>query len=284
MAAFTNRATLSYSGGVTNSNIVTGEIVEVLSVTKNATKSTYGSDDTVTYVISIRNTGTTPITGITVSDNLGAYAFNQTTLTPLEYIDGTLTFYLNGVLQTAPTVAAGPPLVITGITIPAGGNAIIIYEAKTNKYAPLGIESEIKNTVTVSGNSISAPVTAEETIAAAAAPDLAITKALSPEKVLENGQLTYTFTIQNFGNTEATAANDIVITDTFNPILNPITVTFNGAAWTAPESYTYDANTGEFSTVAGKITVPAATYTQNPETGVWTLTPGASTLVITGTV
>ena len=37
-------------------------------------------------------------------------------------------------------------------------------------------------------------------------------------------------------------------------------------------------------TVAGQITVPAATYTQDPTTGVWTITPGVSILTVTGTV
>ena len=34
MATFFNQATLSYSGGIVNSNITSGEILEVLSVTK----------------------------------------------------------------------------------------------------------------------------------------------------------------------------------------------------------------------------------------------------------
>ena len=34
MATFTNKATLSYNGGSVDSNIVTGEILEVLSLTK----------------------------------------------------------------------------------------------------------------------------------------------------------------------------------------------------------------------------------------------------------
>jgi len=42
--------------------------------------------------------------------------------------------------------------------------------------------------------------------------------------------------------------------------------------------------TGVFNTIAGQITVPAATYTQNPATGIWTLTPGVSVLKVTGTV
>lgn len=34
MATFTNQAQLSYNGIITNSNIATGQIIEVLSVTK----------------------------------------------------------------------------------------------------------------------------------------------------------------------------------------------------------------------------------------------------------
>ena len=45
-----------------------------------------------------------------------------------------------------------------------------------------------------------------------------------------------------------------------------------------------DTNTGLFTGTAGGITVPAATYTQDPVTGAWGINPGVSTLVISGTV
>ena len=101
--------------------------------------------------------------------------------------------------------------------------------------------------------------------------------------VTENGQLTYTFVIENTGNTPAVATDNIVVTDTFDPILDPITVNFNGSAWVAGVNYNYNTTTGVFSTVAGEITVPAATYTQNPD-GTWMISPGVSTLTVTGTV
>ena len=72
-------------------------------------------------------------------------------------------------------------------------------------------------------------------------------------------------------------------TDTFEPTLTITGVTFNGAAWTSPEDYTYDAATGAFATVAGKLTVPEATFTQNAD-GSWAVTPGQSILTVTGTV
>ena len=48
--------------------------------------------------------------------------------------------------------------------------------------------------------------------------------------------------------------------------------------------YTYNETTGEFATVQSRITVPAATYEQDAETGAWIITPGVSTLVITGSI
>ncbi len=229
MARFTNQAQLRYGNSVANSNIAVGEILEVLSVTKTAVRKNYTTDDTVTYVISIVNSGSTAITGLTLSDDLGAYTFNTGTLTPLGYVDGTIRYYTNGTLQTAPTVTAGPPLTVTGISVPAGGNATIVYEAALNEFAPQGLEAGITNTVTVSGTGIT-PITAEETVNALAAPRLTITKSVSPVPVTENGTLTYTFTIQNYGSVAATADTGVVITDTFDPILRNLTASYNNAA------------------------------------------------------
>lgn len=283
MAFFTNQAQLRYGNEVANSNITVGEIQEVLAVTKTAVKRTYRQDDTVTYIISIVNSGITEYTGLTLTDDLGQYAFGEGERTPLDYIAGTIHYYRNGVIQTAPTVEAGPPLVITGLSVPAGGNATIVYETRLNAYAPLRIESEITNVVTVSGTCITG-ITATETISAVAEPILSITKSVSPVPVTECGRLTYTFVIQNTGNVPANPATGVIVTVTFDPILRDLTVTFNGTAWTDPTNYTYDETTGAFATVLGEVTVPAATYTQDPETGEWTTSPGVSTLIVTGTI
>mgnify|MGYP002545666618 CR=1 FL=1 len=281
MATFTNQATLTYNGTTTASNIVTGEILEVLSAQKNAVVDAYTAGDDITYVISILNSGTLPINGLTLTDNLGAYASGTATLTPLNYLADSVKYYVNGVLQTTPTVTAGPPLSITGINVPAGGNAIIAYETQTNAFAPLQSESAITNIVTAEGGGITS-ITAEETVGVVAAPILAITKSVSP--VPENGTLTYTFQIQNSGNTAADAAAGIVVTDTFTPRLSNLTATLNGTALVLNTDYTYDETTGEFATVAGRITVPAATFITNPATGTISTDPGVTTLTISGTI
>ena len=106
MATFTNRATIAWGDTVRDSNVVTGEIVEVLSMTKNAARGTYLPGDTVTYIVSIRNSGTTPFTALTVTDDLGAYPVGDppVTVTPLTYIDGSVQQYVNGELTAPPAV------------------------------------------------------------------------------------------------------------------------------------------------------------------------------------
>ncbi len=284
MALFTNQATLTYNDNVVNSNIVTGEIVQVLTVTKNALSDTYERDKTITYIINIVNSSDSDFTELTVTDDLGAYAFNTSTLVPLTYVDNSVRYFIKGDLQTNPTVAAASPLTITGITVPANGNATVVYSAKVNEFAPLDGETQITNTVTVSGRGLSSPVTAEETVTLETGPILSITKAVCPLSVPENGTLTYTFVIRNNGFTEATAADNLVIRDTFNPILNITGVTLNGTALTPTTDYTYDVTTGEFATVAGAVTVPAATFVRDATTGAYTVTPGSAVITVTGTI
>ena len=284
MALFTNQATLTYNDNVINSNIVTGEIVQVLTVSKNALSDTYERDKTITYIINIVNSSDSDFTGLTVTDNLGAYAFNTTTLVPLTYVDGSIRYFIKGDLQSQPTVTAVSPLTITDITVPANGNATIVYSATVNEFAPLDGETSITNTATVNGRGLSSPITAEETVTLKTGPILSITKAVCPLSVPENGSLTYTFVIRNNGFTAATAEDNLIVRDTFDPKLNITNVTLNGTALTPTTDYTYNADTGDFATVAGAITVPAATFTQDPTTGAYSVTPGSAILTVTGTV
>ena len=284
MASFFNQATLSYNGISTNSNITVGELVEVLSMTKTAIADTYTDGDNVVYVINIVNSGTLPFTGLTLTDNLGAYTVGEKIYVPLTYNTGTLRYYTGGTLQTTPTVTAGNTLEISDFSVPANSNATIVYQVKLSEFAPLAAESSVTNTATLTGGGITTPITATETINASSEAVLTISKALCPSTVTENGEVTYTFVIQNTGNTAAVAADNASVTDTFNPILNGLSVTFNGTAWTLGDDYAYNTATGEFATVPGKITVPAATFTQDTETGVYTITPGTAILTVKGTI
>ena len=284
MATFTNQAQLSYGGNVVNSNITTGEIVSTLSMTKTALTRTYRPGERITYVLSVVNSGTAAVAGATLTDDLGTYTFGAGTLVPLTYVAGSARAFLNGVPAADPTVTAGPPLVFSGLSIPAGGNLLLIYEAEANEFAPLGTGAGTVNTATLTAAGITTPVTATETVTPNTAASLAIRKDISPVPVNENGTLTYTFTLLNYGTVATDAADNVTLTDTFNPALTNLVVTLNGAALAATTDYTYNEGTGLFATVPGRITVPAATYVQNPTTGAYTLTPGSVTLVVSGTV
>lgn len=284
---FTNQATLTYNNLVTNSNIVTGTLQEVLSVSKSAISGDYRQGDTVTYGVSIINSGSTAFNDLTLTDNLGAYASGTSagTVTPLTFIPGSVVLYVNGTRQTTvPTVSSTSPLTISNIDVPAGGNILLLYSANANQFAPQGATGSIANTVSVSGTGIPTPIVATANTDANTAARLSVVKSLNPTTVVENQPLTYTFTIQNTGATATTAADNLILTDVFDPILNITSVTLNGVALTQGTDYNYNTATGTFTTVANRITVPAATYAQNPTTGAWTITPGTAILRVTGTL
>lgn len=279
MAIFTNQATLSYTGGSINSNVATGEILEAVSAAKTAISASYTPGGSIAYVVSIVNDGLAPVTDVTVTDDLGGYLFGEETVYPLAYAADSLLYFVDGVRQPAPAVVAGPPLVISGIEVPASSSVMLIYEADVTCFAPLGPDAEITNTVSVEGSCIAAPLTASATVPMEMEPQLSITKSVSPELVTGCSELSYTFVIQNSGS-EAGAEAAVVITDLFDPRLSNLSATLDGEVFTA---YSYDEATGLFTTAAGQITVPGASFSQNPD-GSWMTTPGISVLTVTGTV
>jgi len=283
MATFFNQATLSYRGTVLASNVATGEIVETLSANKTAVTEEYTRGTAITYALNILNSGAAPFAGLTVTDDLGAYAFGDVTLTPLDYEEGSVKLFVNGVLQASPAVTAGPPLVFSGISVPANGVATLLYTAHANEFAPPTEGSSITNTAVVSGGGLTS-VTVSAAVPAATEPALSILKSISPASVPENGQVTYTFELRNAGGAATVQTDEVSVTDTFDPLLSDLTVTVDGTARTAPADYTYNEASGLFRTVSGTLTVPAASYTQDPVTGAWSTVPGVTVLTVTGTI
>ena len=282
MAIFYNQANLSYRGLITTSNVTVGEIRSTLSISKTAVVESYAPGGTVTYAISLTNGGAA-LTGINVTDNLGAYTLGAVTLVPLDYVAGSVRYYVNGVLTTPPTVNPGPPLSLEGLNIPAGANVLILYEARVNSYAPREAGSTITNTATVTSCTTGEGDTTTETVTVLSEAELSITKSLCPTTVTCGENLTYTFVIQNSGNAAVVATDDMVITDIFTPAFTTVDVVFNGTTLVRDTDYTYNELTGEFATLPGALTVPAATFTR-AEDGSVSVTPGVSVLTVTGTV
>ena len=121
---------------------------------------------------------------------------------------GSVKLYINGVLQVAPTTEAGPPLVVSGITLPANGNMVLVYEANVTAFAPLSEGDSIINTATITGGGLSTPVTVNETVTPVAEPLRDITKSISPVPVAENGVVLH----PNDHVNRAQSTNDVIPT------------------------------------------------------------------------
>ncbi len=160
MAVFSNRATLKYNGKTITSNTVYGNMPNSVRMTKDHIESDYVSHSTITYIINIINISETDLTDASLVDDLGAYTLCDETVVPLAYTDGTLLFYLNGVLQATPTLTSDGALTLTGLSIPEGAVATIIYQTTVDVLTPVSIT----NTVTLSGNGLPSEISVSDTI------------------------------------------------------------------------------------------------------------------------
>ena len=287
MPSIENFATVSYtSGGITEtrvSNIAEISVESAIGFTKTSLGNTYNDNSVLTYILTVTNSSGSDITGSTITDNLGTYVFGATELTPLEYVAPAV-LLINGQDVSAQlgvdTTTVGS-LIFTIPTIPAGTTANIIYKAQVNDYAPLAIDSTIVNTSTFESNSECADTTASATVSVANIANISIIKQMCPNPVICGDTITYTIKIYNYGNT---AAENVVLTDDFNPAPANITVSRDGVLLLGTD-YTYvDGTLTVPSAGATPVTVPAATFVQDPVTGIVSITPGVVEYTITGTI
>ena len=287
MATIENFATVSYtSGGVTEtkvSNLAEIGLESAISFTKTTLGETYGEDEVVTYILSMTNTSTSAITNVSITDDLGTFVFGTLELTPLTYAPPAL-LLIDGqdvsAQLTVDTATAGS-LVFSFPTLPAGATANIVYRAAVNEYAPLDVEAGITNTATLTSDSDCADGTASATITAVSAANVSVFKQMSPNPVICGDTVTYTIRIYNYGNI---VAENVVLTDTFNPAPTNITVSRDGTLLPANE-YSYVDGTLTVPTgTTTAVSVPAATFVRDATTGIVTVTPGMVEYTITGTI
>lgn len=282
-----NQATVTfdYNGhsGEAASNVATATLLDVLTVDKKAIQTTYQRNQILTYSISIENTSTAAMTHVVAVDNLGTYTIpGPVSVTPLTYV-GPAALYVNGVFSTYITATPGSHNVTFTVgTIAVGDTVTIEYTVRVNEYARLAHASTITNAATVDADDLVAPITDSLTLPIADFAEIVITKDMSPDPVSDGEPLTYTFLIYNYGNM---AATDLVLTDTFDPApASPLVVRVDGVVVDAAD-YTYAAGTLTLPTGGVySITVPGASYAQNPVTGVVTITPGLVTVTVVGTI
>lgn len=287
MPSIENFATVSYtSGGITEtkvSNVAEISVESAIGFTKTSLGNSYGDNSTLTYILTVTNSSTSAIAESTVTDNLGTYIYGTLELTPLDYISPAV-LLINGQdvsAQLGVNTETQGSLIFTLPTIPAGATANIIYKAQVNDFAPLAIDSSIVNVSTFESSSECADTTASATVSVANAANISIIKQMCPNPVICGDTLTYSIKIYNYGNT---AAENVVLTDDFNPAPSNITVSRDGTLLLGSD-YTYaDGTLTVPSSTAASITVPAASFTQDATTGVISITPSVVEYTITGTV
>ena len=282
MATIINQANLTYTYGTTTVSVLSNPAVtersEALALEKRTLESAYRAGDTLTYLIAVQNNGAAPVTDLAVKDNLGAFTPEDASaaIVPLTYA-GPAALYLDGMFSETLT----PVTDETGVTftipeLPAGSNALIVYQAAVNGFAPLETGSEITNTATVPTGA--GDLTASASIPVDAYADVSIEKEMSPNPISTGAELVVTFTIENRGNV---AATDLVLTDDFPIPLSGVSVEVNGASVT---DFSFEDNrlTLPVGTQTA-LTVPAAAFTTAPS-GAVTVTPGTLTVTVTGTI
>ena len=287
MATIENFATVSYtSGGVLEtkvSNLAEIGLESAVNFSKTTLGDTYSEDSVITYILSITNTSASAIANVSITDDLGSFVFGTMELTPLAYTAPALLLIdgqdVSAQLTVDDTTAGS--LVFGFPTLPAGATANIVYRATVNEYAPLDLNSAIVNTATLTSDSDCADGSASATVTAASAANVSVFKQMAPNPVVCGDVVTYTIRIYNYGNI---AAENVVLTDTFNPAPDTITVSKDGVLLGGSE---YSYVSGTLTTPVGTgtpVSVPAATFTRDAATGIVSVTPGMVEYVITGQI
>ncbi|MBQ1631907.1 MAG: DUF11 domain-containing protein [Clostridia bacterium] len=281
MATILNQANLTYTYGTTTetvaSNIAETEWNAALAAEKRVLEDAYREGSTLTYLISLTNDAAAPVENLVITDNLGAFtpAGAAAPVVPLTFA-GNATLFIDGVFSEELTPTPVPEGIrFTIPSVPANANALLIYQATANAYAPLAVGSEITNTATVGETE---PLTVSATVPVAEYADVSIEKEMRPNPITDGDTLTAIFTIENRGNTAATG---LVLTDDFPVSLSNVAVTVNGAPVT---DFTFDGNSLTLpASGATTLSVPKATFSVDA-TGAVSVTPGVLTIVLTGTI
>ena len=287
MATIENFATVRYTSNGTAltrvSNVAEIGLASSVTFSKVSLGDEYTADGTVTYILTVSNTSSTPLTTLTITDDLGTFTEGTLTLTPLTYV-GPALLLVDGQDVTAQLSvdSTSPTSVVFSIpALAAGATANIIYEVAVNGFAPLDGTATITNTATLVTDADCADGTASATVTAASAADISVLKQMSPNPVVCGDTVTYTIRIYNYGNAPA---EDVQLVDAFDPAPTNITVSRNGVLLTGT-AYTYESGVLTVPPTGGTLdTVPAAIFGRDATTGEVIVTPGVVEYVITGVI
>lgn len=287
MATIENFATVRYTSNGTAltrvSNVAEIGLSSSVVFTKVPLGSEYEGDGTITYILSITNTSSAPLTALTITDNLGTFTDGALTLTPLTYVGPALLLVDGQDVSAQLTVDATDPasLVFMIPALAANTTANIVYKVAVNEFAPLNEQATIVNNATLTTDAACADGEATATVTVVSAADVSVVKQMCPNPVICGDTVTYTIRIYNYGNVPA---EDVQLVDAFDPAPTNISVYRNGVLLPGT-GYTYEAGVLTVPPTGGTLdTIPAATFTRDETTGEVIVNPGLVEYVITGVI
>ena len=276
-----NAATLTYNSGASTSsaasNVVATSLLDSYSITsaKYSANDSFRPGENITYLVTVTNTGTEPVFAVQITDDLGSG-----TPAPLSYVaDSALVIDGGAVTQVVPT-SVSPLVIVLPDALASGESVNVLYVAQVSSVIADSVQA-ITNTVQTSarqGSAAGEVIDAEPASVTINREDYAqinITKSVDKAVVASGDTLTYTFTIENSGNIEAT---NVVITDTLPAefTITAISSETNGVVTVyGATDYTVSAdNTLVLPVGTATITVPPRTDAGN----------GITTVTVEGTV
>jgi uncharacterized repeat protein (TIGR01451 family) len=248
----TNIASASAGGTTSNTDTVTvnADQKPALTIAKEVDKTVVSAPGTLTYTITVTNTGNVDLTGVELTDLFAGGA----TLTSGDEND-------NDILETTETWVYTADYTVTQADINAGDDLVNVASVVTTQ-TPTPKEDDATTTITQT-------------------PSLTIAKDVDLTNVSAPGTLTYTITVTNTGNVDLT---NVVLTDTFaggatyvSGDLTNTGVLDTDEAWVYTADYTVtqaDINAGDdLVNVASVVTTQTSTPKEDDATTTITQTP-----------
>ena len=259
-------ATYNYGrseSGSAISNTATTNLLEEFSIvgTKLSNNQTFRNGENITYQISVTNDGLSSLYNVTINDDLGGLT------NPLVFLDGSGTYSVNGITSFIIPTSVNPLTFVLPSPLASGETAVITYIARVISGLDESVES-IVNTATITANEgsetgdiITVNPGPTNTIVRADFADLSLTKNVSSSLISSGESFSYTITLTNSGNLDATG---VIITDRLPEgfTITSITAETDGVITTFSASdYTVDAATNMLTLPTGgtlSLSVPAS--------------------------
>ena len=167
-----------------------------LQVTKSVQNETFNVGDTISFIVTIKNTGVGYFSGLRVLDNFGGVDY-------LEYVSGSGAIYKNGCIEKPETISC-VPLVFSLTPLLPNESVILTYLCKVRNNIPLSVQS-INSSVEVTGYTNNSTITnvASVIINRAKTAELKIVKSASATSVVSGEIFSYYLTIENEGLVDA---------------------------------------------------------------------------------